>query len=72
MDKFIFSVPTTIFFGEGQVRAFADAVKSYGDKALIVFGGGSVKRNGIYDEITGALGAAGVETVDHGGIEPNP
>ena len=72
MDKFIFSVPTTIFFGEGQVRAFADAVKSYGDKALIVFGGGSIKRNGIYDEITGALGAAGVEMVDHGGIEPNP
>lgn len=72
MDNFIFSVPTTIFFGEGQVRAFADAVKSYGDKALIVFGGGSVKKNGIYDEVTTALHAAGVDTVDHGGIEPNP
>lgn len=72
MNQFIFSVPTTIFFGEGQVRAFAEAVKSYGDKALIVFGGGSIKKNGIYDEITSALHAAGVKTVDHGGIEPNP
>lgn len=72
MDNFVFSVPTTIFFGEGQARAFADAVKSYGEKALIVFGGGSIKRNGIYDEITTALHAAGVKTVDHGGIEPNP
>ena len=72
MDHFVFSVPTTIFFGEGQVRAFAEAVKSYGDKALIVFGGGSIKKNGIYDEITSALHAAGVKTVDHGGIEPNP
>ena len=72
MNHFVFSVPTTIFFGEGQVRAFAEAVKSYGDKALIVFGGGSIKKNGIYDEITSALHAAGVKTVDHGGIEPNP
>ena len=72
MNHFVFSVPTTIFFGEGQVRAFAEAVKSYGDKALIVFGGGSIKKNGIYDEITSALQAAGVKTVDHGGIEPNP
>lgn len=72
MDNFVFSVPTTIFFGEGQARAFAEAVESYGEKALIVFGGGSIKRNGIYDEITTALHAAGVKTVDHGGIEPNP
>lgn len=72
MNHFVFSVPTTIFFGEGQVRAFAEAVKSYGDKALIVFGGGSIKKNGIYDEITSALHAASVKTVDHGGIEPNP
>ena len=72
MNHFVFSVPTTIFFGEGQVRAFAEAVKSYGEKALIVFGGGSIKKNGIYDEITTALHAAGVKTVDHGGIEPNP
>ena len=72
MNHFVFSVPTTIFFGTGQARAFAEAVKSYGDKALIVFGGGSIKKNGIYDEITTALHAAGVKTVDHGGIEPNP
>ena len=72
MNHFVFSVPTTIFFGEGQVRAFSEAVKSYGDKALIVFGGGSIKKNGIYDEITSALHAASVKTVDHGGIEPNP
>lgn len=72
MNHFVFSVPTAIFFGEDQVRAFAEAVKSYGEKALIVFGGGSIKKNGIYDEITTALHAAGVKTVDHGGIEPNP
>ncbi|MDD7363296.1 MAG: iron-containing alcohol dehydrogenase [Peptoniphilus sp.] len=72
MKDFVFHVPTKIFFGEGHAADFANEVKAYGSKALIVYGGGSVKQNGIYDDIVGALHDAGVETVDHGGIEPNP
>ena len=72
MRDFKFHVDTAILFGEDQARAFAEEVKNLGRRALIVFGGGSVKRNGIYDTITSALKEEGVECVDHGGIEPNP
>lgn len=72
MRDFKFHVDTAILFGEDQARAFAEEVKKLGSRALIVFGGGSVKRNGIYDTITSALKEEEVECIDHGGIEPNP
>lgn len=72
MKNFQFHVPTKILFGGEQTDAFAKEVARYGKKALVVFGGGSVKKNGIYDDVVSALNREGVSVTDHGGIEPNP
>ena len=50
MENFVYSVPTTVYFGKGQVRHIADIVSTYGKSVLLVYGGGSIKRNGIYSD----------------------
>lgn len=72
MENFIYSIPTTIYFGKGQIRRLGKAVKEYGSKALIVYGGGSIKKNGIFDAAVQSLSEAGVSYVELGGVEPNP
>ena len=72
MENFIYSVPTTIYFGKGQIEHVAQAVRPYGKKALIVYGGGSVKKNGIFDRVTEILGHEGIAWEELGGVEPNP
>ena len=47
MNNFTYSIPTTVFFGKGQVENLPGAIKQYGKKVLMVYGGGSIKRNGI-------------------------
>lgn len=72
MDNFIYSIPTTIYFGKGQLSRIGKVVKGYGSKALIVYGGGSIKKNGIFDDTVKYLEEAGVSYVELGGVEPNP
>lgn len=72
MENFIFHVPTEILFGHDLEETFAARVAALGKRALIVIGGGSVKRLGIYDAIVDALHAHGVDTVECAGISPNP
>lgn len=72
MENFIYSVPTTIYFGKGQLERVGKAVSEYGSKVLIVYGGGSVKRNGIFDKITEIFGQDGIDWEELGGVEPNP
>lgn len=50
MINFTYSIPTEIWFGKGQIKNIGYIAKKYGKKALIVYGGGSVKRNGILDD----------------------
>ncbi|MGN0194224.1 MAG: iron-containing alcohol dehydrogenase [Pseudoramibacter sp.] len=71
MYNFKFSVPTTIYFGKGQISHLSE-LKDYGGKVLLVYGGGSIKRNGIYDTALQILGDAGVEVTELSGVEPNP
>ncbi|MGN8817772.1 iron-containing alcohol dehydrogenase [Oribacterium sp. HCP28S3_H8] len=71
MYNFRFSVPTTIYFGKGQISHLSELAK-YGSKALLVYGGGSIKRNGIYDTAMKILGDAGVRVIELSGVEPNP
>lgn len=71
MQDFTFHVPTKILFGD-QAQAFGQEVAKFGHKALLVYGGGSIKKNGIYEEVTGALKQAGVEVVELPGVQPNP
>lgn len=71
MQDFIFYMPTKILFGD-QAKAFVEEVSPLGDHVLVVYGGGSIKKNGIYEEIVPALQEKGVEVVELAGVEPNP
>lgn len=73
MNKFTFSYPTRVYFGEGSVKqAFAAELGKVGETVMLAFGGGSVKKNGIYDEIKNLLEQAGKSVIDFSGIMPNP
>lgn len=72
MENFIYSVPTTIYFGKGQVQHIGEIVKEYGTKVLLVYGGGSIKRNGIYDDVVKIFEQEGISYVELSGVEPNP
>lgn len=70
MNRFDFCVPTDIRFGEGQVECLATEIGKYGKKVLLVYGGGSIKRIGLYDKIYEVL--KDFEIYELPGIEPNP
>ena len=73
MQKFIYEYPTKVYFGEGVVRDhLAEAVSGYGKNVLLAYGGGSVKKNGIYDEVKSVLEGAGKTVFDFFGIMSNP
>ncbi|ELR8726006.1 iron-containing alcohol dehydrogenase [Vibrio vulnificus] len=67
--KFTYSNPTQIFFGQGQIQAIKSAVPS-DQKILVIYGGGSIKRNGVYDQIVSAL--EGYNWLEFSGVEANP
>lgn len=70
--NFEFYNPTKVLFGKGNLEKLGEVVKEYGHKALLVTGGGSVKRNGTFDKAIASLKKANVEIVECDGIEPNP
>ncbi|WP_100009756.1 iron-containing alcohol dehydrogenase [Lentibacillus sediminis] len=72
MDNFTFHNPTKLIFGKGQLDALPGEVEKYGKKVLIVFGGGSIKKNGIYDNIMRKLKEIDAEVFELSGVEPNP
>ena len=72
MENFIYSIPTTVYFGKGQIENLAEIVSQYGKKVLLVYGGGSIKRNGIYEKVTAILTGAGIEWEELSGVDPNP
>ena len=51
MKDFIFNVSTKILFGRDQMDNLASEIKKYGSRVLLAYGGGSIKRNGLYDEV---------------------
>jgi NADP-dependent alcohol dehydrogenase len=69
MNNFIFYNPTKILFGKGQISLIADEIPEDA-KVLLIYGGGSIKSNGIYDQVIEALGK--IEYYEFPGIEPNP
>ena len=70
MENFEFCVGTDILFGKGQLEKLPGAMAQYGKKVLLVYGGGSIKRTGLYDRVKNALKE--FEIFDLGGVEPNP
>ncbi|MFW5893448.1 MAG: iron-containing alcohol dehydrogenase [Bacillota bacterium] len=73
MDNFRFYSPTEFVFGKDQEKEVGALLKAYGaKKALLHYGGGSIKRTGLYDKVVKSLKEAGVEYVELGGVKPNP
>lgn len=73
MQKFVYEYVTKVYFGEGAAKEnLADAVSGYGPNVMLAYGGGSVKKNGIYDEIKKILEDAGKKVTDFSGIMSNP
>ncbi|NUJ18680.1 iron-containing alcohol dehydrogenase [Bacillus glycinifermentans] len=72
MDSFTYWNPTKLIFGRGEVEKLAEEVKQYGRNVLLVYGGGSIKRNGLYDQVVSILEKAGINVHELAGVEPNP
>ena len=73
MQKFVYEYATKVYFGEGAAKEhLAAAVSGYGERVMLAYGGGSVKKNGIYDEVKQILEAAGKKVTDFNEIMSNP
>lgn len=73
MNNFIYENRTKVYFGKGGVKEYLGSLLgNYSGTVLLAYGGGSVKKNGIYDEITDVLKAAGKPFLEFSGITPNP
>ena len=72
MVNFTYDIGTKVYFGKGQISALPASVKAYGSKVLLAYGGGSIKKNGIYDTITRLFRDNGISWTELSGIEPNP
>ncbi len=72
IENFIAYNPTRLHFGKGVVETFGKTVKQYGNRVLLVYGKGSVKKYGYYDQVISQLKNAGLEIVEYSGIKPNP
>ena len=70
--KFEFYNPTRLVFGAGVLSRLGEVVRAHGTRALLVTGGGSVKKSGVFDRAVTSLKAAGVSVVECSGVEPNP
>ncbi|MDL4841140.1 iron-containing alcohol dehydrogenase [Aquibacillus rhizosphaerae] len=72
MQNFTYFNPTKLIFGKGQLEQLKEEVPKYGKKVLLVYGGGSIKRNGLYEDVKANLSEIGATVFELGGVEPNP
>ena len=72
MNNFVYHVPTKVYFGENQLCHLGEELKKYGKKVLLTYGGGSIKKSGLYDAVMAEMKGAGMEVFELSGIEPNP
>ena len=72
LGNFSYSNPTKLYFGDDAQKNLSEELKHYGTKVLLTYGNGSIKTNGIYDEVISALRTAGKEVIELSGVMPNP
>jgi len=72
MYNFTFQNTTKIYFGENQLSNLGEEIKKYGNKVLLAYGGGSIKKIGLYDKVIKELKDTGLTVFELSGIEPNP
>lgn len=71
MNNFELYTPTRYVFGSGSISRVGSLIPS-GVRVLMTYGGGSIRNNGVYDQVVASLSARGIEYSEFGGIEPNP
>lgn len=71
-NDFVFQNTTKIYFGKNQLENLGQELKAYGRKVLLVYGGGSIKKIGLYDKVLKEIEAAGLTRFELSGVEPNP
>lgn len=72
LGDFTYCNPTRLHFGKNAMSALTEELAKYGQTVQLIYGGGSIKRNGIYDQVIAALEAAGKTVVEDAGVMPNP
>lgn len=72
MLNFNYSIPTEVFFGENQIDLLASQIKKYGSRVLLVYGGGSIKKIGVYDRVISILQENNIYFKEISGVKPNP
>ena len=72
LGNFSFHNPTKLYFGEDSLKYLNEELPKYGEAVQLIYGGGSIKRNGLYDEVVAILKANGKRIVEDGGVMPNP
>ena len=72
MQNFSYSIPTKVEFGKGAVKKLPEFVRESGERVLLVYGGGSIKRSGLYATVVKLLDANGIYHAELSGVEPNP
>ena len=72
LGNFTYHNPTKLYFGKDAVDSLKGELKNYGDNVLLVYGGGSIKKNGIYDRISAILKECGKNVAEGAGVMPNP
>lgn len=72
LGNFRYSNPTKLYFGEDALQNLEGELQKYGDTVQLIYGGGSIKKSGLYDQIIEILIACGKNIVEDGGVMPNP
>ena len=72
LGNFTYENPTKIIFGPDSINSLAEELQKYGKRVQLIYGGGSIKKNGIYEQVIDALNKAGKEVIEDAGVMPNP
>lgn len=72
MNNFIYDIPVKVYFGENQLCHLGEELSKYGKRVLLTYGGGSIKKMGLYDAVIAEMEKAGLQVYELSGIEPNP
>lgn len=72
LGNFSYHNPTKLYFGEDSLNYLKDELKNYGENVLLIYGGGSIKKNGLYDEVIAILKESGKSVAEVSGVMPNP
>ncbi len=72
MQNFVFENPTRVIFGKGSIARIGQELKRFGSKVLMVYGSGSIRKNGVYDQVAASLKEAQIPCVEFGGVRSNP